>query len=156
MTAEKSTQETPQASEPVAAKAAKTLKPIAYEPEGEVRAVKAGTKLALLIDELAREEGTTLDLLAAELSRTGSPVDASGVRSWLSYDLRRAGYGVRQDGDRLYLVLPEGMTAPLAHREAGVKKAPETPTLKVEAAPRRKAAMTAKKSKKAARKVAAK
>src|SRR5437867_6719310 len=37
----------------------KAPKPIAYEAQGEVKAVKAGTKLASLIDALSREGGAT-------------------------------------------------------------------------------------------------
>jgi len=129
-----------------APEAPKAPKPIGFEPEGKVRAVKAGTKLAALIDELSREEGTTLDLLAAELSRTGSKVDVSAARSWLSYDLKRTGLGCRTEGDRLFLV-----GTPLPHREATPPKAaPEGTIQKVETVPKlKKVAMTAKRSKKA-------
>ena len=100
------------------AKEPKAPKPIAYEPSGEIRAAKVGSKLAALIDALAA--GATMDELVKVLSQTGSAVDASGVRSWISYDLKRTGLGVRQDGDRLHLA-----GTPLAHRDATPKKAPE-------------------------------
>jgi hypothetical protein len=146
---DKNPQETPQMSEPVTVNAPRIPKPLAFEPQGEVRQVKVGTKLASLIDLLA--EGATMEQLLEGLSRTGSAVDPSGVRSWLSYDLRRAGYGVRQEGDRLHLVLPGGMTVPLAHKEAAPTKVAEATTRKVEPTPTKKAAMRPpKKSTKAA------
>lgn len=135
------------------AKVAKAPKPIAYEPSGEIRAVKADSKLATLIDMLARPEGASLTELSEGLSRTGSKVDASGVRSWISYDLKRTGLGVQQVGDRLHL-----LGSPLPHKVAEPKPTPEPstaaePKLKVErgSAKIKKAAMTAKKSKAAAK-----
>jgi hypothetical protein len=131
---------TPKALEKVEPKAPK---PISYSPEGEVRSVKVGTKLAALIDLLA--QGATMEQLVEGLSRTGSAVDASGVRSWLSYDLRRAGYGVRQDQNLFYLVFPEGMTEPLAHKVAEPKKvAPVVAIQKGEPQPMKRAAGSAK------------
>jgi hypothetical protein len=140
MTAE-TNQAAPQAPEKAEPKAPKAIN---YAGEGEVRSVKSGTKLASLIDTLAREGGASIEELAAELSRTGSKVDASGVRSWISYDLKRTGLGVKQIDDRLYLV-----GTPLPHKVAEPKKA--EPTIKIgEAEPKvKKAAMTTKRSKKA-------
>src|SRR2546428_9354944 len=71
---------TPPPAEPVAAEvevAPRTPKPISFPASGEVRQVKAGTKLALLIDLLARPEGASIAELSEGLSRTGSPVDAA-------------------------------------------------------------------------------
>jgi len=103
-------------------KAPRSPKAIGYSPSGEpIRAVKAGTKLALLIDLLARPEGATLEELATELSRTGSKVDVAAARSWISYDLRRTGLGVVQPDDHLHLV-----GTPLPHRVAEPKKAAES------------------------------
>ena len=128
------------------AKVAKAAKPISIEAQGEVKAVKAGTKLALLIDSLAREGGVTLEEIAAELSKSGSAVDVSGARSWLSYDLRRSGLGAKEVEGRLFLV-----GTPLPHRNATPKKAQE-PKLEIVAEPKqKKAAMTAARSKKAAK-----
>ena len=147
---EEMTKTTQDAAPQVPAKEPKTPKPIAYEPSGEIKAAKLGSKLAALIDALAA--GATMDELVNVLSQTGSAVDASGVRSWISYDLKRTGLGVRQDGDRLHLV-----GTPLPHREATPKKAPEAKAAEPEAAPpalqivpKKKAAGSAKpKSKKA-------
>ncbi len=152
---EKNTQEAPQAPAPKVPKEPRKISaPREFEPQGDVRAVKQGTKLAALIDALAREDGVTLDDLADELSRSGSKVDLAGVKSWISYDLRRTGLGIRQDGDRFYLV-----GTPLPHREATPPNSPETkaeataPALKVErgSAKAKKAAMRPPKKGKAAR-----
>lgn len=96
-------------------------KPIAYEPraKSDIKVVKAGTKIANIIDLLARDKGTTLEEIEKEGSKTGKPISA---RAWLGYDLNKvAGYGVREDAGRLYLVLPKGMSAPNSH------KVPEAP-----------------------------
>jgi hypothetical protein len=132
-------------------KASKTPKPIGFEPGGDIRTVKAGTKLAALVDALARPEGATLEELATELSRSGSTVDASGVKSWISYDLRRTGLGIKQVEDRLFLI-----GTPLPHREAAAKKEPQDQALKVVPAgakKTKKAGMRAPKGSKKARRV---
>jgi len=126
--------------------APKTPKAVSFPASGEVRQVKAGTKLALLIDLLARPEGATLEELATELSRTGSAVNVSGVRSWLSYDLRRVGLGVVQPDDHLHLV-----GTPLSHREGTPAKVAESKPQLVAEPKVKRAAMTAARSKKAAR-----
>jgi len=128
------------------AKVAKVAKPIAYEPSGEIRSVKAGSKLSVLIDRLGQEGGVTLAELAEALSASGSKVDVAGVRSWISYDLRRVGLGCRQDGDRLFLV-----GTPLPHKVAEPKKAQEPKLEGVTEPKQKKAAMTAARSKKAAK-----
>ncbi len=123
-------------------KAPKAPKPISYEPQGEVKATKAGSKLSVLIDRLGQEGGTTFAELTEALSASGSKVDVAGVRSWISYDLRRVGLGCHQVEDRLFLV-----GTPLPHRDATPKKAQET---KLEVV--KKAAGSSKpKSKKAAK-----
>ncbi len=151
----KTTQETPQASEPVTPKAA-TAKLIAFPAKAEARQVKVGSKVALAIDLLARHEGATLAEIERALSATGAKADP---RAWVSFDVKNVGYGVSTDDEgRLHLVLPEGITAPLAHREAGAKSVPAATIQIVESEPKKKAkkaAMTSARSKKA-RKVAAK
>jgi hypothetical protein len=97
-------------------------KPIAYEPraKSDIKVVKAGTKIANIIDLLARAKGTTLEEIEKEGSKTGKPISA---RAWLGYDLNKvAGYGVREEAGRLYIVLPKGMTAPHDHKVPEVKK----------------------------------
>src|SRR5438477_6995215 len=66
------------------AKEPKAPKPISFDAQGEVKAAKQGSKLAALIDALAT--GSTMEQLVKVLSASGSAVDASGVRAWLSYD----------------------------------------------------------------------
>jgi len=115
-------------------KVRKARKPIGFEAKGEVRQLKSGSKLALLIDLLAGEEGTTVEEITQELSRTGSRVDA---RAWIGFDLRRAGYGVREEGDRLHLTFPKGMTEPLAHKDTTARQTQQATGEKVAASPRR-------------------
>jgi hypothetical protein len=109
---------------PKAPAAPRVPKPVSYEPKAkaDVKTVKAGSKIATIIDLLNRENGTTLAEIEAEGSKTGKPISA---RAWLGYDLNKVtGYGVRQEGDRLFLVLPKGMTEPLAHKVPEAKPAP--------------------------------
>lgn len=97
-------------------------KPIAYEPraKGDIKVVKAGTKIANIIDLLARTNGTTLAEIEKEGSKTGKPISA---RAWLGYDLNKvAGYGVREAEGRLYIVLPKGMDVPHPHKVPEEKK----------------------------------
>lgn len=128
---------TKKASTPKAPTEAKVIN-FPAKPKGEQKQVKAGTKIAQLIDLLNSEEGTTLEEITTTLSASGKPVNA---RAWLGYDLRTvAGYGARQEGDRLFLVLPEGMDAPLDHRVAEEKAAP-APKAEKAAAPAKKLAL---------------
>lgn len=119
-------------------------KPISYAPQATARPVREGTKVATMVDLLAREKGTTLAELGTKLSATGKPVDP---RAWLGYDLNKVtGYGVREEEGRLYLVLPKGMKAPHPHK---VKEAPKPKAAKAEKAakPAAKAEKTAKAAK---------
>jgi hypothetical protein len=121
-------------------KAARVVKPMEFPAEKEARAVGQDTKLGALLAALA--QGATMEHLIEVLSKSGSPANASVMRSWLSYDVKRCGYGIRQDGTLFYLVFPEGMTE-VAYKQA---KTPE-PTIKiVESEPKlKKAAGTSKK-----------
>ena len=67
----------------------------------------------------------SMEQLVKVLSQSGTAVDASGVRSWLSYDLKRTGLGVHQVDDQFFLV-----GTPLPHRDATAKKV-EEPKLEV-------------------------
>lgn len=119
-------------------------KPVDYKPKlkSEIRAVKAGSKVATAIDLLNQDGGVLLTDLENELSKTGAKVNA---RAWLGYDVRSVvGYGVRSEqtdeGLRVFLVLPKGMTAPLPHKEATPKAAPkDTPVQKAAKATKVKA-----------------
>ena len=94
----------------------------------QIKVVGAGTKIAQLIDLLARPKGTTVDEITSTLSAVGKPISA---RAWLGYDLNTvAGYGVREEDGRLYIVYPKGMTAPLAHKEKAAPVAKATPAAK--------------------------
>lgn len=87
-------------------------KPYAKPARPEIlRAVTAGTRVARLIDLLARPQGAT----EAEIKAIGI---ANSARSWLAYDLNTVvGYGFEsKDGVNFKLVLANGMTAPLAHK----------------------------------------
>ena len=81
----------------------------------QLRACRAGSKQAVLIDHLAK--GATL----AELVGALKPWSESSVKSALYWDVAKVkGYGVRtetaDDGtQRYHLVLPNGVESPLAH-----------------------------------------
>jgi hypothetical protein len=109
--------------------AARAPKPVDYKPKtkSELHQVKAGSKVATAIDLLAQERGVLLTDLENELSKTGAKVNA---RAWLGYDVHSVvGYGVRSEqtdeGLRVFLVLPKGMNAPLAHKVATPKPEPK-------------------------------
>jgi hypothetical protein len=94
------------------------------KPASQLRACRAGSKQAILIDHLAN--GATLAELVAALK----PWTQSSVKSALYWDVAKVkGYGVRtetsDDGtQRYHLVLPKGVEAPLRHVEpASVKMA---------------------------------
>jgi hypothetical protein len=97
----------------------KAFKPI--EParkKDDIKQAREGTKVALLIDLLSSEKGTTIQEIEAKLSKAGRPIKA---RSWLGHSLRSVhGYGVKAkmvDGqERLFLDYPEGMRKPLPHK----------------------------------------
>lgn len=121
------------AKEPKTPKAPAEPKLINREPKAkdQIKQVGAGTKIDMLINLLAKKDGTTVEEIEATLSATGKPVKAA---AWLGYDLNSVtGYGVRQDPTtkRLFIVYPKGMTAPLPTKE---KKAPTPPKAKVAAA----------------------
>lgn len=98
-------------------RAFKDIPPV--KSKNQIKAARAGSKVALLIDLLASEKGTTIKEIEAKLSKSGRPINA---RSWLGHSLRTVhGYGVKSktvDGEvRLFLDYPEGMRKPLPHRE---------------------------------------
>ena len=87
-------------------------KPFGKEPAPErVRAVRAGTKISIIIDLISRKQGATM----AELQPLMSP--KTTVKNILNYDLNAlVGYGYEsKDGNTIRIVLPAGMSAPLAH-----------------------------------------
>ena len=92
------------------------------KPASQLRACRAGSKQAILIDHLAK--GATLAELVAALA----PWTESSVKSALYWDVAKVkGYGVRtetaDDGTyRYHLVLPKGVEVPLGHVEAASVK----------------------------------
>lgn len=115
-------EQAPRKTKTKAPSAPRVPKVIAYEPraKSDIKIVRVGTKIANIIDLLARPKGTTLEEIEKEGSKTGKPISA---RAWLGYDLNKvAGYGVREDSGRLYLVLPKGMSAPHDHKVAEAPK----------------------------------
>jgi hypothetical protein len=88
------------------------------KPASQLRACRAGSKQAILIDHLAK--GASLAELVAALSPGWTE---SSIKSALYWDVAKVkGYGVRtetsDDGtQRYHLVLPKGVEAPLGHVE---------------------------------------
>lgn len=139
---------------PSSSKGTRAPSTINYEPRAasSIKQVRAGTKIARLIDLLAK--GATLKKLGEELSKTGRPVS---IRGWIGYDLNKVvGYGARGEFDAakndvfVTLVLPKGLTAPKEHLVPGSSK----PKAAKKTAPVPKA-KKATKTKKASKKVAA-
>jgi hypothetical protein len=133
-TKERSARKAKAAATPKAKKTAKAVngerKPREFkeiEPIGnkdKIKAARAGSKVATLIDLLDQENGTTLKEIETKLSKTGRPVNA---RSWLGHSLRVVhGYGVKakqvNGEERLFLACPEGMRKPLPHKSAEEEK----------------------------------
>lgn len=83
---------------------------------------RAGSKQAILVDMLSREQGATMAELLEALSGGATPWKEVSVKSGLNWDMNKVkGYGIRTtkrgDDDCYHLVLPEGMDAPLPHTE---------------------------------------
>ena len=130
----------------------KTQKALDFLPQDSVKASRAGTKVSILVDLLSREGGASLAEVAEALSLTGSRVDIATARSWVSFDLKARGYGVKTVDDRVHLLLPDGMTSPPAHVDAKAPKKAEPMIQIVDSEPKlKKAAGSSKKSKRAAR-----
>lgn len=97
-------------------------------PSGRMlRPCLAGSKQAVLVDQLARPEGATMAELIAALSahKPGTTYTAQRVQTAFGWDVKSRGYGVRSeyvDGtERFFLVVPAGKRV-LPHRE---RKAPQ-------------------------------
>ena len=91
-------------------------------PLAKVYPCRAGSKQAILVDMLSREQGATMAELLEALSGGATPWKEVSVKSGLNWDMNKVkGYGIRTtkrgDDDCYHLVLPEGMTAPLPHTE---------------------------------------
>ena len=103
------------------------LKPFMREPKPKrIRSVRALSKVAQYIDLLARPQGATMDELGALFG-----LSAYAVKAILSWDVSQVGYGyVSEDGVTVRLLLPEGMSGPLAHRADAVRDRTKKPTAK--------------------------
>jgi len=89
-------------------------------PQKTVYACRAGSKQARLVDLLSRPEGATMTELMEAMSGGSKPWLEVTVKSGLNWDMNKVkGYGIRTtkrgNDDCYHLVLPQGMTAPLAH-----------------------------------------
>lgn len=86
--------------------------------EGKVRAVRASSKIAAIIDAIAKPGGSTLAEIAA-LTVAGVPLlsPKATVRGLLAFDLRGVlGYGyTSSDGERVSILYPKGLSAPIPH-----------------------------------------
>lgn len=87
-------------------KKTKGRKPLDIKPKGkeEVKAIRSGTKLhrvALLV-----KDGATIEQL---MEATGYSAQLAKGTMFHENLTRRKGYGIKQDGDKYYLVFPEGM-----------------------------------------------
>lgn len=85
--------------------------------EGAPVACRLGTKQAILVDMLSRENGATMEELLEALSGGRKPWTETTVRSGFGWDLKNKGYGVKsvfaEDGtERFHLVVPEGFDIP--------------------------------------------
>ena len=83
------------------------LVPLGHEPIP----CREGSKQAILLDMIRRENGATMPELIAALSGGNKPWTEVTVRSGFGWDLKNKGYGVRStfdpDGtERFHLVLP--------------------------------------------------
>lgn len=91
-------------------------------PLAKVYPCRAGSKQAILVDMLSREQGATMAELLEALSGGATPWKEVSVKSGLNWDMNKVkGYGIRTtkrgDDDCYHLVLPQGMDAPLPHTE---------------------------------------
>lgn len=111
---------------PAPAKAPRRNTGINLAPKATVYPCKEGTKQAMLVDLLSRPEGATMEELITALSGGNKPWQEVTVKSGLNWDMNKIkGYGIRTskrgDADCYHLVLPAGMSAPLAHLPRGKK-----------------------------------
>lgn len=89
-------------------------------PMKKAYACRAGSKQAILVDMLSREQGATMEELLEALSGGTKPWKEVSVKSGMNWDMNKIkGYGIRTtkrgEVDCYHLVLPEGLTAPIPH-----------------------------------------
>lgn len=97
---------------------------INLRPIEPIRSCRAGSKQSIMVDMLSREQGASLSELREALKGGKKPWLDVTIKSGLNWDMNKVkGYGIRTehvDGeDRYFLVLPEGMSAPVKHRQSG-------------------------------------
>lgn len=95
---------------------------------------REGSKQAILLDMLARQNGATLAELIDALSGGNKPWTEATVRSGFGWDMKLKGYGVRSSFDadgteRFHLVVPEGHAIPAHKPLKGAAKADFSQTL---------------------------
>jgi len=100
---------------------------INLEPKATAYPCKEGSKQALLVDLLSREQGATMAELMVAMSGGGKPWQEITVKSGLNWDMNKIkGYGIRTtkrgDSDCYHLVMPKGQTAPHPHTPLKTKK----------------------------------
>lgn len=81
---------------------------------------RAGSKQAILVDMLSREQGATMEELLKALSGGAKPWKEVSVKSGMNWDMNKIkGYGIRTtkrgEEDCYHLVLPAGLEAPVPH-----------------------------------------
>lgn len=101
----------------------KKMEPLFYAPNADlVHALRGGSALAKAVDLLKRKSGATIDDLVKMRSEMGKSPDPSYFgTTWFQSFSKLTGYGVQAkakgDGWVYFLVLPDGMSEPIAHKE---------------------------------------
>src|SRR3989442_1024791 len=90
----------------------KTPRALDFLPQDSVKVSRLGTKVAILVDLLSREQGATLGEVAEALSVTGSKVDSAIARSWISFDLKGPRYRGKTVDGRTHLPLHDWVNSP--------------------------------------------
>ena len=114
------------------------------DPKAEARACRQGSNTALMIDILSRKTGARMpDIIEymTKHSKTATVWDEARVIFYFNSDVTLVGYGVRtvlsKDGTPTYfLVLPEGLTAPIPHKLPDAPKAAPAKAAPAKAAPK--------------------
>lgn len=97
-------------------------------PKGWLKPCREGSKQQTLLDLLNREFGVTMDQLREGLSGGAKPWSDATIKSGFNWDMNSVkGYGIRteftEEGEAVYfLVLPEGVNAPLPATPLKTKK----------------------------------
>jgi hypothetical protein len=109
-------------------KVAKRTRGVNLAPKGWLKPCREGSKQQTLLDLLNREFGVTMDQLREGLSGGAKPWSDATIKSGFNWDMNSVkGYGIRteftEEGEAVYfLVLPEGVNAPLPATPLKTKK----------------------------------